>query len=418
MKTNNQQSKLRSARALYLMTFCAALAVAVVGFLQFSGTGVSAQKLDRANLATPEMISYALFHKVQDTDTHFRIMNQLPCQELDTLSGKALAAGVYCVSAETLSRELTLDGAGDAAATFIFRVKGDLKTSDGAGVSLENGARSANVYFVADSISIASGSRFQGNLLTAKAINVADGGTIKGDMRSVSSQINAPAEAVNAPDAPGVLEICKAAAQGSGGAQPTGLGGRVFTFTITAANGTVQTVDVPVGSCSGPISVEQGAATIVESSAGETNTAGGFQLTQVNPLTANSSSTLGVVNLAARTANVNVGPGGIASELALQFVNQTAITGYIEICKEAADAAVTGMFTFNIEGVFTTNPATGARTLTNFTAIPGQCTGAIAVTIPTAGFPPTADVRVTEVGRTDGTVSEGDLASFQKLLGK
>jgi hypothetical protein len=418
MKTNNQQSRFRSTRALYLMTFCAALAVAVVGFLQFSGTGVSAQKLDRANLATPEMIDYALTYKANDAAAHFSIMNQLPCAELDSLSGKALSAGVYCVDAGTLSRELTLDGEGNDASIFIFRVKGALKTSDAAGITLENGARSANVHFVADSVEIGGGSQFKGNILTDKAISVADGASVKGHLRSVSSQVNVSDNAVNAPEEPGFIEICKAAADGSGAPAPLGLGGRTFNFTITAANGTVQTVPVVVGACSGPISVEQGTASIVESSAGESNTSGGFQLIQVNTLTQNASSTVGTINLAARTVSVNVGMGGISSELALQFVNQTAITGFIEICKEAAlngttpDPDITGMFTFNIQGVFTTNPATGARTLTPFTAAAGQCTGAIAVTIPTAGFPPFADVIVSERPPLNGLSALEDITAL------
>jgi hypothetical protein len=403
MKTNNR---------IYLITLIA-LVTAFIGFSQLlTSNEVSAQKSDNSINANSEMIAYALTYETNDLAARFYIINQLPCTDLgsEELSGKKIPAGVYCVNNVNLTKNLTLDGGNDNSAIFIFRVKSTLKTIDGASINLENGARSANVHFVADSVEIGAGSQFNGNVLTDNAINVASGAIVKGHLRSVSSDVNVSADAVNAPEEPGFIEICKAAAQGSGAPAPLGLGGRTFNFTITAANGTVQTVPVVVGACSGPISVEQGAASIVESSSGESGSNGGYQLIAVNTLTRRSSSTLGTVNLATRTVNVNVGAGSSDNRLALQFVNQTAITGFIEICKEAAknsgvaDPDVSGFFTFNIEGIFTTDPTTGVRTLTPFTVTAGQCTGAIAVTVPLNGFVPYGDVRVSELGRADGSV--------------
>ncbi|MFN2393833.1 MAG: hypothetical protein ABR566_17965, partial [Pyrinomonadaceae bacterium] len=119
---------------------------------------------------------------------------------------------------------------------------------------------------------------------------------------------------------------------------------------------------------------------------------GGFQLFDVNVLSpavpaGTLGSTIGTVNLPARTVGVNiVAGGGIAGQLSLLLTNRAAITGFIEICKQAATiggADVTGTFSFTIEGVFNAN-GVGLQV---FTAPVGQCTGPISVLIGTPGTP-------------------------------
>ena len=93
-------------------------------------------------------------------------------------------------------------------------------------------------------------------------------------------------------------------------------------------------------SCSSPIDVPAGAATITELGGGRTITggtfSGNFSLVRVETLSANSPSTVGVINLATRTAAVNVVEGGIPQQLTVRFVNRFSITGFVEICKAAA----------------------------------------------------------------------------------
>ena len=115
-------------------------------------------------------------------------------------------------------------------------------------------------------------------------------------------------------------------------------------------------------------------------------------------LTPASPSTLGLVNLATRVANVNIVAGGVNTQLTLEFTNRATITGFIEICKRAAtgpgafnpaganplsggDPDVTGFFQYTIEDVYSVNQQNpNVRTLQVFTIPVGQCTGPIAVT--------------------------------------
>ncbi len=390
MKTNNRT---------YLMTLFAFMAVAVVGFLQlttFNGAAnVSAQESEDLNVnrATPEMIAYALTYKTDDLAVRHNLINQLPCTELRSadLGGKTLGAGVYCLSSAKLAGELVLDGAGDMNSAFIFRVAGGLTTTEGASVSLINKGQAANVYFVAESANVGENNSFRGNILATNAINVGSGSTIKGRLLSVNSEVSSREDAAQG-GGTGTLEICKTTVDGSS----TAFNNRVFRFTISGVD---RVIEVPVGSCSGPIDVPVGMATITElNSGGFINSSGtftgNFQLQQVDTISPNSNSSLGFVNFAARTAQVTIGEGGVTQELILRFVNRFAITGFVEICKRAATgpggfntagdpdiigASATGtFFTFTVAGVF----VSGSNTvLQQFTAPVGFCTPPIAVTI-------------------------------------
>ena len=145
---------------------------------------------------------------------------------------------------------------------------------------------------------------------------------------------------------------------------------------------------------------------------------GGFELVSVVNMTPSSPSTLGLVNLLTRVANINMVAGGVNTQLTLEFINRRTITGFIEICKRAAvgapvtvngvnveggiplpgpgntvynpaganplsggDPDVTGFFSYTIEDVYSVNQQNpNIKTLQIFTIPVGQCTGPIAVT--------------------------------------
>ena len=56
---------------------------------------------------------------------------------------------------------------------------------------------------------------------------------------------------------------------------------------------------------------------------------GNFELVRVTNLTPGSTSSLGLVNLATRVANVTIVAGGVNEELTLEFRNRRTITGFI-----------------------------------------------------------------------------------------
>lgn len=126
-----------------------------------------------------------------------------------------------------------------------------------------------------------------------------------------------------------VLEICKTAATSA----VTGS----FQFSVAG-----QSVSVPVGACSNPLTVPAGTNTITETSRS------GFQLQGVS---ADPSSRLTSTDLSAQTATVNLPAGTLADETVVHFTNEVAPNGYIEICKDKPSGdALTGSFNFTING--------------------------------------------------------------------
>ena len=376
-----------SKKTLFLTALVALVAMAGVSFLvpalSSSGTVSAAQEDAKREVATLDMIAYALTHKADDKAATFNYLNQLPCTEIDesNLNGKSFKAGVYCLSSATLADKMILDGQNDPSSIFIFRVSGALNTKAGSSFELLGNAQASNVHFVAESATV-SGTEFEGNILTKKAIDVVDGSTVKGRAVSVSGAVKA-AESAVVGGGTGSLQICKATTDPAGTAPGDAgrLNDRVFQFTVTGVAGVIS---VPVGGCSAELNVPTGTATITELPTGTfINRAGtftgNFQVAAVNTVRSSTgSSAITGVNLPANTATVNIVEGGTATELAVQFVNRFAITGYVEICKRPSPGpgafnapsatapfggdpdilAAGGFFTYTIQGVFQANGTT------------------------------------------------------------
>lgn len=98
------------------------------------------------------------------------------------LGGSTLAPGVYnSGSSLGLTGTLTLDGAGDPNAVFIFQAGSSLTTASNSRVALINGAQPCNVYWqVGSSATLGTDSIFAGNVLALTSISVNDGVTVNG----------------------------------------------------------------------------------------------------------------------------------------------------------------------------------------------------------------------------------------------
>jgi subtilisin-like proprotein convertase family protein len=368
-------------------------------------------------------------------------IRQLPCSEVKgtDLTGRSFTPGVYCLSSAELDGEMVLDGGGNMAGTYVFRVGGTLNAKAGASVRLENGAQSGNVFFVAENAELAEGAVLRANVLTRGDITMAAGSTITNKALALGT-VTTMDQAHVAGGTTGTMEICKAQAPFTNPAND--LSNRIFNFVVTGAvnlGTAANPVRVAVGSCSAPFDVTQGPQTVTELNTGQLITpstgtfSGGFQLINVQNLTPGSTSTLGLVNLSTRVANVNIVAGGVPQQLTLRFTNRAVIIGFIEICKRAAtgptvdffggapppsttwnpggtfpnltggDPDVTGYFQFTIEDVYTVNTLNpNVQTLQIFTVPVGQCTGPIAVTVgnPEPGGNPRSSFRfITEIGR-------------------
>ena len=175
----------------------------------------------------------------------------------------------------------------------------------------------------------------------------------------------------------GVLEVCKT----SDPASPvTGS----FVFNITGAAGGVITRSVPVGACSGPITLPAGEATITEVAVVGVGvnsiTAVGLSGAPLNRLVRS--------DLGARSAVVTIVAGDVSKETVATFRNYRVPTGYLEVCKDAAPGTsfpAGTSFTFTISGV------PGTRTVPV-----GACSGPIQV--------PAGSVTITEAAKVGASL--------------
>ncbi len=101
--------------------------------------------------------------------------------------GETLGPGVYSIGAAgSVTGNLTLDGMGDPNSVFIFKFDGAFTTAAGATVTLNNGASSNNIFWVAEgAIAMAAGTNMKGTLIAHNgAISMGANGTLVGRMLS------------------------------------------------------------------------------------------------------------------------------------------------------------------------------------------------------------------------------------------
>jgi ice-binding like protein len=108
-----------------------------------------------------------------------------PCGTVVTpadLGGRTLPPGVYCAATSLgVTGTVTLDGQGDANATFVFQVGSTLVTGTGANIALIGGAQAKNVWWqVGSSATLGTGTTFRGNILALTSITLVDNATMLG----------------------------------------------------------------------------------------------------------------------------------------------------------------------------------------------------------------------------------------------
>jgi hypothetical protein len=444
-----------NTKTIFTIKHFALLALFAVGLMLVPNAGTAlAQKGLNKEVATQSMLSYALnlksvanvavygenvSDKTDSTITNgyraagadrnsvsrkdlsdvFSAISQLPCTEIadSELGGKTFGPGVYCLGSADLTSRLVLDAGNDAAGTFVFRTSGAFNAKNGSMISLENGAIAGNVYFVSeDTATVGEGVDFKGNVIARNGIGVGANTMVDGRVLSVKGEVAAGSNSILGPQQLGTLEICKAVDPSNGD-----LSNRIFRFAVAGL-----VAEAPAGGCSGVLTVPTGTNVITELQDGrfiDTNlpVTGNFQLTSVTPLGQTPASAITSTNLPAFQATVNVTPaGGIATQTRVLFTNRFAIVGLLEICKEGLDSGVTGFFNFRINEL-----VDGTGTPFVFAVPVGQCTGAIAVLVPTtanSGPPRTGTVTVVEEARTgflftSATTATGTVAPTTRLQG-
>jgi hypothetical protein len=193
--------------------------------------------------------------------------------------------------------------------------------------------------------------------------------------------------------ASGTLEVCKAAADPSTKTQ-------TFQFSVNGG----AAIAVKAGTCSKPMSVPAGTATVSEADTPN------FHLVSV-------AANLGRLDTAStdNPATVEVPLGGVANETVVTFTNAVN-TGQFKICKVSSEPTLQGVtFHFNYSYTAYGITATGTAAMT-----PGSCSG-ISVTVPlvdSTGLPvaikitekATPTVAVSNIGIDNGTIVSQNLA--------
>ncbi len=125
---------------------------------------------------------------INDMHTAFTTGNGLAAGTTEllagNLNGQTLAAGVYkWGTGLSITNGITLDGGGDDCAMFVFQIAQDLTVGDGAIITLTNGAKAENIYWLVTGQAVLGTTvQFQGNILSKTLISLNTGATIKGSL--------------------------------------------------------------------------------------------------------------------------------------------------------------------------------------------------------------------------------------------
>ena len=124
---------------------------------------------------------------VNDMHTAFTTANGLAVDVTEymagNLNGQTLASGVYkWGTGLSITNGITLDGGGVDCAKFVFIIDQDLTVGDGAIITLANGAKADNIFWMVAGSGAMLGTtvQFQGNILSKTLISLNTGATING----------------------------------------------------------------------------------------------------------------------------------------------------------------------------------------------------------------------------------------------
>jgi hypothetical protein len=185
-----------------------------------------------------------------DVTTAYNSITSQPCTadlSGQNLGSMTLTPGVYCFSTSaSLTGTLTLDGQGNAAAVFIFKIGSTLTTASSSTVSFIGNAASCNVFWqVGTSATLGTTSSFAGNILALTSITLTTGAQVLGRTLARNGAVTLDTNSVNASTCGGVICPTIALAPTT---LPNGAVGVAYNQTLTASGGTAPYVfTVPIG---------------------------------------------------------------------------------------------------------------------------------------------------------------------------
>ena len=125
-----------------------------------------------------------------------------PNTHAPAFTGETIFPGVYSIpGAGSLGAALTLDGQGDPDAFFVIKFNGAMTVGAGTVVTLINGAKSCNVFYIAaGAISVAAGADIKGTLFSkVGAVGLGADSTLEGRMFTMSGAITTSTGCVATP---------------------------------------------------------------------------------------------------------------------------------------------------------------------------------------------------------------------------
>ena len=158
-----------------------------------------------------------------------------------SFGGEILAPGVYSIgSAGDITGALTLNGGGNPNAVFVIKMNGAMTVAAGASVTLTNGAKSSNVFFIIDgAISVSAGANVIGTLFSkGGAVGLGANATVEGRMLSLAGALTLGVGArANIPSLPCTIPIfCQSSCEP---APAVNILGVLSGFTLFSSNGNV-----------------------------------------------------------------------------------------------------------------------------------------------------------------------------------
>jgi hypothetical protein len=132
------------------------------------------------------------------------------------LGGQTLTSGVYSTQDGTLGLTgvLTLNGAGDPNAVFIFQAASTLTTASGSSVAFINSAQACNVFWkITSSATIGTSSAFAGNILALASVTMTTGATLVGRAMAQTGAVTLDTNVIT-------RAVCTTPGAGSGGTPP------------------------------------------------------------------------------------------------------------------------------------------------------------------------------------------------------
>jgi len=294
--------------------------------------------------------------QTDDAAAYSDAASRAPTQNLtgQDLGGMTLTGGVYSFgSSAGLTGTLTLDGQGNPHAVFIFQIGSTLTTASDSSVAFTDGARACNVFWqVGSSATLGTGTSFAGSILALTSITATTGVSADGRLLAQNGAVTLDTNAVQKTGcgaAKPAITVTKTASPTSRPAP-----GGNFAFTVTVSNTSTEPLSLTsltdniYGNLNGDGTCATGGAIPAGQSYGCTFTgqflgkAGDSQTDTATAVATDSRSQTATASASATVTLTKPGP-----------------SGYIEICKHAATAGVTGIFTFTA-GPYTEHVPVGA----------------------------------------------------------